>query len=256
MNPKRMTVLLLVALIGTTPGLAADTAAKPRMSEAAEMFWAIFTGKMGPGEAWWHPSQTRYDWNWLASQYDRNKDKAVTRDELPAAGPLFQRLDRNGDGAITAEEFDWSERSPIARQEMIPTFWLRMYDANGNGRLSEEEWQAVFKRAAKGKDHLTIEDLREAFPTSPPRRGGGGGGGGGTPAGRPSIAGNQPKSGPETLILLKGLLEGEIGSFQEGPDLNAAAPDFTLKTPDQKQTLSLAEFRGKKPVVLIFGSFT
>jgi len=29
-----------------------------------------------------------------------------------------------------------------------------------------------------------------------------------------------------------------------------------LPTPDSKQTISLAEFRGKKPVVLIFGSFT
>lgn len=34
------------------------------------------------------------------------------------------------------------------------------------------------------------------------------------------------------------------------------APDFALQTLDGKQTVRLSEFRGKKPVVLIFGSYT
>jgi hypothetical protein len=34
------------------------------------------------------------------------------------------------------------------------------------------------------------------------------------------------------------------------------APDFTLRSPDGKQTVHLAELRGVKPVVLIFGSYT
>ncbi|MDO8545466.1 MAG: redoxin domain-containing protein [Opitutaceae bacterium] len=35
-----------------------------------------------------------------------------------------------------------------------------------------------------------------------------------------------------------------------------AAPDFTLTSHDGKQTVRLADFRGAKPVVLIFGSYT
>ena len=35
-----------------------------------------------------------------------------------------------------------------------------------------------------------------------------------------------------------------------------AAPDFTLKSPDGKRTFKLSSFKGKKPVVLIFGSYT
>jgi len=35
-----------------------------------------------------------------------------------------------------------------------------------------------------------------------------------------------------------------------------AAPDFTIKTLDGKETVTLSAFRGKKPVVLIFGSYT
>lgn len=34
------------------------------------------------------------------------------------------------------------------------------------------------------------------------------------------------------------------------------APDFTLKTMDVKREVTLSEFKGKSPVVLIFGSYT
>lgn len=34
------------------------------------------------------------------------------------------------------------------------------------------------------------------------------------------------------------------------------APDFALTSPDGKQSVTLSDFRGKKPVVLIFGSYT
>jgi thiol-disulfide isomerase/thioredoxin len=34
------------------------------------------------------------------------------------------------------------------------------------------------------------------------------------------------------------------------------APDFTLRSPDEKNSFHLAELRGVKPVVLIFGSYT
>ena len=61
---------------------------------------------------------------------------------------------------------------------------------------------------------------------------------------------------PSPMILLKGLFEGEIGSFQEGPAVGRPAPDFTLRTFDDTKAISLSRFHGKKPVVLIFGSFT
>lgn len=34
------------------------------------------------------------------------------------------------------------------------------------------------------------------------------------------------------------------------------APDFTLRTVDRKAEVSLASFRGQRPVVLVFGSYT
>lgn len=42
------------------------------------------------------------------------------------------------------------------------------------------------------------------------------------------------------------------GSLQVGD----AAPDFSLRTADRASTISLSSFRGSKPVVLVFGSYT
>ncbi|MBI5394239.1 MAG: redoxin domain-containing protein [Verrucomicrobia bacterium] len=35
-----------------------------------------------------------------------------------------------------------------------------------------------------------------------------------------------------------------------------AAPDFKLKTKDGSREVTLSSFKGKRPVILIFGSYT
>ena len=40
------------------------------------------------------------------------------------------------------------------------------------------------------------------------------------------------------------------------PQVGGAAPDFTLWDSSGSQRLRLADFKGKKPVALVFGSFT
>jgi len=42
------------------------------------------------------------------------------------------------------------------------------------------------------------------------------------------------------------------GTLEEG----GPAPDFTLPTHDKKGQVTLSSFRGRKPVVLVFGSYT
>jgi hypothetical protein len=209
--------------------------------EAVEMLSAIASGsQMGPGDGWFHPGQSRYDWKWLAARYDANGDGVITRKEFTGPAELFDRLDRNRDGVITPEDFDWSDRSLYLRQLGMAEGLFRRIDRDSNGRISRDELDAFFKKMAKGKDHLTPEDLREAlFPPAPPPPKPGAGGG-----------------GPSPMLLVRGLLQGEIGSMHEGPALNAKAPEFSLKTEDGKQTIALSQFRDKKPVVLIFGSFT
>ena len=41
-----------------------------------------------------------------------------------------------------------------------------------------------------------------------------------------------------------------------GPDVGQEAPDFALRTLEGDREIKLSDFRGKKPVVLVFGSYT
>ena len=64
------------------------------------------------------------------------------------------------------------------------------------------------------------------------------------------VADARPKSNPS------GSTRPQQGSLKVGDD----APDFTLKKikedDEKKKTIKLSTFKGKKPVVLIFGSYT
>jgi hypothetical protein len=205
------------------------------------MLAAIAGGsQMGPGEGWVHPGQSRESWPWLAARADADKDGSITRQEFPGADDGFERLDRNRDGVLTADDFDWSQRSAYARQAGLAAQWTGMIDGNSNGRISRDEWQAFFSRIAKDKNYLTPEDLRAAFHPPPP----------------PRPAKEAAREGPSPLILLQGLLTGELGSFFEGPAIGQRAPEFALKTQDGSREVRLSQYRGHKPVVLVFGSFT
>ncbi len=60
----------------------------------------------------------------------------------------------------------------------------------------------------------------------------------------PSLAQGQANRKPGDLRMPDTLAVGDL------------APDFRLKTKDGKHEVRLSGFRGKKPVVLIFGSYT
>jgi hypothetical protein len=211
-----------------------------RRIELYEMLSAIVSAgsQMGPGEGWFHPGQSRYGWKWLAARCG-TLSGSITPREFPGPLSLFQRLDRDGNGVLTPDDLDWSDKSPFLKQVSMARTWLGRFDKDSNGRISRQEWDAFFERAAKGKDHLTPDDLRLAlFGTAPP----------------PAAKGKQP-AGPSAELLLERLFTGELGSPFEGPRVGQRAPDFTLPTHDGKQTYRLSQFYGK-PVVLIFGSFT
>jgi hypothetical protein len=205
--------------------------------ESVQMLTAVLSGsQMGPGDGWFHPSITRYGWKWLAQRHHVEADGAISSDMFLGDQDSFRRLDRNGDGKIKADDFDWSSESPYVRQMSQSNQWFRGIDASSNGRLSREEWDHFFERVAGAKGFVTPDELRATLFPPPPKG-----------------AANQCPSMP---VLLKGLFEGELGSLWEGPNLNSKAPDFELQTQDGASSIRLSSFREKKPVVLIFGSFT
>ncbi len=208
--------------------------------EFAEMLTALLKGDPpDAGFGWFHPGQSRYGWTWLAARCDANHDGVVSREEFRGPAEFFERLDRDHDGRLTPADFDWSDDSSFMRQWEMAYGVFRRTDASSDGRVSAAEWEALFKKAAKGKDYLTPDDLRDVLypPPPPPSKG-------------------PPPGMPTKAILLRGLLSGEIGAPTEGPSVGRMAPDFNLETQDGTQRISLSDYRGKKPVVLIFGNFT
>jgi thiol-disulfide isomerase/thioredoxin len=208
------------------------------MPESVRMLVAIARGsQMGPGEGWFGPASARYDWKWLAAANGSEGTQEVTEQHFRGSKQDFARLDRNQDGRITASDLDWSDRNPYVQQFNFIIRLFRRMDRKGDGQLTREEFTALFDQAAAGRDYVTSADLAETLL-----------------AGFGSAPG--PGGEPTPEMLARGLFRGEIGSLNAGPALNAAAPDFSLKTHDGQQTIRLNELRGPKPIVLVFGNFT
>jgi hypothetical protein len=214
--------------------------------EFIEMAGAVVKGSdMGPNDGWFrHGSQSRYSWDWLAKQHGITPEKSIKRKDFKGPPEIFDRLDRNHDGLLKKDDFDWSPFSTYSRAAMPSGFWFRWIDTNSNGRISRDEWDAFYTKMAGKKGYVTRDDLREALPTVPPPRRDD------EPTAPPS------DDEPTAAILITGLLTGELGSPFPGPRLGMTAPDFTLPLQNGKGEITLSQFRDKKPVVLIFGSFT
>lgn len=219
-----------------------DSMGRINQIEAVQMVSAVLAGsQMGPGDAWFHPSQSRYDWQWLAQRYDLDGDEMITADEFSGPPELFQRLDRDRNSELKADDFDWSDASPFLRQQGQAGQWFSRIDNSSNGRITPEEWQKFYEKLAGEKGYVSREDLRIGlFP----------------PAAKSAAPAAPGSEGPSQTTLLLGILGGELGSLKPGPRIGQQAPDFELETQDHKQTIRLSTFRNEKPVVLVFGSFT
>ena len=207
--------------------------------EWGDMAVAIFKGEaMDTRKGWWRPARQRLGVEWLCSRFDTNLDGKVDRAELPEAATYFQRLDANSDGVISALDFK-KPRGASSDGEARALF--RALDSDSNGRVSRDELKKFFDGADSGKlGFLTPEDLTAAL--SDPDSG--------------KAKASDGDEGPSPWQMLVMLLDGQLGSLREGPALGELAPDFTLRARDGKSSFTLSSSRAKKPVVLIFGSFT
>jgi Ca2+-binding EF-hand superfamily protein len=75
---------------------------------------------------------------------DTNGDGAISKDEMTAARErLFKRLDRDGDGAIDEKEIASARQAIKDRAEVaqarLGNSWRRL-DINGDGKVSEQEF--------------------------------------------------------------------------------------------------------------------
>ncbi len=222
--------------------------------EGMRMLISILRGsRMGAGDGWFGPAQTRFTWQWLAKLHGVDPDKgSISKQVFRGNDVQFALLDRDKDGRITADDLDWSENSQYAQKTAFARNWFRKIDTEGNGELTKEDMAKFFDSIAKGKSAVTFDEFRDALLQGGSRgftRRGGSGGGSRT-------SGGSRQSDSMRAVLVRGLFAGEIGSLNEGPQVEQPAPNFSLKTIDGKETVELSKVIGKKPVVLVFGNYT
>lgn len=207
--------------------------------EWADMAVAILKGEISnPEKGWWRPAVARLGWEWLREKCDRDADGFVQREELPSRWQGFDRLDRDGDGKLEASDLG---PSPAGEADALGEALFENLDTDSNGRVSRYELLEFFDRADRGKEgFLSREDLVSAL----------------TEDEEAAAATSSEHGMPPAASLLGMLFEGKLGSLREGPGLLEAAPDFTLFTQDRRSLHTLSDSRGKRLVVLIFGSFT
>lgn len=214
--------------------------------EAVMRLLSILSGTPPSGDkssGWLVPSRTRYTAPWLIEQYDNDGDGAISTDEWPGRSEWFQKLDRDRDGHVTAKDLNWLPDSPLAKASNNAKMLFRQLDADGDGQVSSVEWQEYMQKLSQGRAHLTQDDLLPLFATADAGKGKGRG------------KGKRGQGGID-LAMFKAFFEGDVASIFEGPRPGTRAPDFTLPTVDGKAKLTLSKNFGRKPVVLVFGSFT
>jgi len=207
--------------------------------EGARMLTAILEGsRMGPGEGWFGPAETRFGYPWLAERHGiAEPDAGIPRDRFVGADDLFAVLDRNRDGVIQPADLDWSDSNPYVQLAYSLNRIFRRLDAGGSGKLSREAWDALFDGATGADGVLSADEFAAVL-----LKGEG--------------AGFAKGDAPTMESLLKGLLAGEIGSMLEGPKVGDRAPVFRLRRVKGEGTVAIDELVGEKPLVLVFGNFT
>lgn len=229
---KELTDALIAKLSGQTP---AD-----KTPEAIKMLVSILKGSMmGPNEGWFGPARQSYDWNWLVQRFPGDSNREISRRRFTSNPLYFTRLDRNGDGVMTADDLNWTPTSNYLKEAATAGWIFRQIDENEDGKLNMEELQLFFDAARGESTELNLDSFRRALELDS--------GSGGS---------FLPGDAPTTEKLVKGFFGSEIGSQQEGPKPGDIAPDFDLQTQDGVARIHLKDWIGEKPVVLIFGNFT
>src|SRR5262245_57123581 len=109
-------------------------------------------GQAGPRRRGGHNGEKRM------KTMDVNNDGVISRDEWKGRPEAFNRIDKNGDGSLTREEFGNAARRQGGR--------LNQMDVNNDGKIFCDEWKGNPKRFdrfdANGDGVISKEEIRGA----------------------------------------------------------------------------------------------
>lgn len=220
--------------------------------EWVDMAISMLKGEpMGAGKGWYTGSKYKLDFKWLLDNFDDNGDGFVVKNEISRRFKSFERMDRNGDQKITAEDLDWKEVSGLNPDKSPAGLMFRMLDSDTNGKVTADEManlMRVMDRTRKG--YLTAEDLQTMFDSLDQRlemmeKNA-----------QMQMANMQRDAKNNATRYLQMLMKEELGNLNDGPAIGDMAPEFELQLlNDKSKTVKLADLKGKI-VVLNFGSFT
>lgn len=227
---KRATILTLCLFVAVASGYAADEQAQRQEQK-----------------------RKRIDATQLLSRFDQNKDGELEADEIPQQlKDRMARLDADGDGKLSKKELDaaggrpTNARKPAARPEApsdsksadvppegaaknatesVGDVLFLLLDRDKDGRLSKEELDNAVRLLDRDKNK---DGLLEPDELQPADR----------------------KRGEVITPAAKG------ERHQDTLAVGDMAPDFTLPDLSGKKEVTLSSFRGQRPVVLIFASYT
>ena len=166
-----------------------------------------------PAHGWYREGRSRFGWDWLAKRFDIDHDGTINRKEFDSGKRRegWPALDRDRNGTLTADDFDWSESSKWQTDLRSATDRFFEMDSDTDGRISPAEWQDFYATVSREKDYISVDDLH-AFLALRPRK-------------RPRAFSFRYRWYRAVVIL-----NGDIGSMFEGPRVGDTAPDFTLET--------------------------
>jgi hypothetical protein len=171
-------------------------------------------------------------------------DPGGTELTLEAFERGFDALDRDGSGALEEAELARATAAlpwcgPGEAWELL----LAAMDAPGDGRAPE----TAPEPAQAGSEGGGAEEPAEPPPPD------------GRIARAEAVAYHAGMAGESGVLRGPPGAEGSAGArgyASDGPPVGSPAPDFALAPPEGGERVRLSEWRGKKPVALVFGSYT
>lgn len=215
--------------------------------------------------------KTSREWQ-LISKSDKNADGKVTVEEYARGEVRFARLDKNKDGVLTSADFARSEGRRGGRRRRDPKamrgqMLARLLGLRRDQSMTRQQFDAWVDARAKTEDgDIDLGAISDAVPARMTRfiarTFDGDGDGKVSPTELKGSFTDADKNSDGKID--RDELRGRRGAGRRDGARNAAktpkvgevAPDFDLPYKDGDKTAKLSSFAGKRPVALIFGSYT